>query len=165
MVREWTVVAVAVAALVAGCGMDDRPSPPAEPQPQPGPGEFKADYATSSVFFTRMSAPVRGDTTHGTVRIWYSFNVRDLIAQDSFTVPVGTVSIKETDHDHDGSVDALVVMVKKDAGYDPDNGDWHYELRTPQGVLLQMPPPGKIAACIGCHKDYAQTDYLGGTKM
>lgn len=166
MVKKTTVVVAAVAALVAGCGFGSMPSPQPEPKPpQLGPGEFMADYATNSAFFTRMSAPVKGSTVHSTVRIWYSFNVRDLIAQDSFTVPVGTVSIKETDRDDNGSADALVVMVKKDAGYDPENGDWHYELRTPQGTLLQQPPPGRIAGCINCHKGYSQTDYLGGTKM
>jgi hypothetical protein len=156
MLRKMTVLAAA-AALFSGCGVDA--------EPQPGPGEFKADYATNSLFFTRMSAPVRGASVHGTVRIWYSSNVKDLITQSSFTVPVGTTSVKEADPNNDGTVDTVYVMVKREAGYDSANNDWYYEVRNPQGVLQSSPAPGKIAGCINCHKDLAQTDYLGGTKM
>jgi len=53
---------VSVAAfLVVGCGDEE--------ESQPGPGEYRADFKTSSDFFTNMQASVKGSSPPGTVRI------------------------------------------------------------------------------------------------
>lgn len=130
-----------------------------------GPGDFASDFKTSSSFLTNMTAPVKGTSPHGTVRIWYSSNLKDLLANTTFTAPEGSVSIKEADPDNNGTVDALVVMIKKPAGYDAANGDWYYDVRDTAGTVKSDPAPGKIQACIDCHKKFSGTDYLGGTKM
>jgi hypothetical protein len=149
---------VSVAAfLVAGCGDEE--------EARPGPGEYRADFKTSSDFFTNMQASVKGNSPHGTVRIWYSSNVRELIKKDSFTVPEKTVSIKEVDMDSDGTLDAFAVMVKKAPGYDPENNDWYYEMRDAQGTVMMQPPAGKTAMCIQCHSAAKKLDYLAGTGL
>ncbi|MBK7399605.1 MAG: hypothetical protein IPJ34_25945 [Myxococcales bacterium] len=131
----------------------------------PGPGAFAADYKTSTSFFTAMSAPVKGTSPHGTTRIWYSSNVKDLLSQASFTVPEGTTAIKEFDMNSDGTLDGLAVMIKKPAGYDPAHGDWYYDMRDLAGNVMPDPPAGKVAMCITCHSKYKATDYLAGTKL
>ena len=127
-----------------------------------GPGEYKADYKTSADFFTLQSGSVAGNSPHGTVQMWYSSNMRSLVDQDSFTVPKGTVSIKEFDNDGSPGVDGLAIMIKKEAGYDAENNDWLYEMRGMDGSVMDS---GKLEMCIGCHQNFASKDYLGGTNM
>jgi len=130
-----------------------------------GPGAYKADYRTSSAFFTQMAGRVLGNSPHGTSQIWYSSNIKSLVANTSFDVPVGTTAIKEFDMDGDGNLDGLAVMFKKDAGFDPTHGDWHYEMRGTSGDLMPDPAPGAIPMCVGCHTASAGTDYLAGTEL
>jgi hypothetical protein len=130
-----------------------------------GPGDFAADYKTSSAFFTNMAAPVKGSSPHGTQRTWYSSNIKGLVSQASFTAPEGTVAIKEFDMTGDGTKTGIAVMIKKAPGYDAENGDWYYDMRDTAGKVQADPPAGKIAMCIGCHKGYKATDYLGATTM
>lgn len=156
----------ALCAIAAAACTDDGEAVVADP----GPGAYVADYANNSMFFTNMAAPKMGDSPHKEVQIWYSSNVKELIKQRSFTVPVGTVSIKTANVDGKPGVDAVVVMVKKDAGFDAANGDWHYEMRSPDGAMMNdpmtnQPMAGAIAMCIGCHKAYKAKDYLGGTTL
>lgn len=130
-----------------------------------GPGEFKADFKTSGQFFTLMKDMVMGKSPHGKVQIWYSNDLKDLVGKDTFTAPVGAVSIKPFEM---GEKMGLAVMVKKQAGYDPDNGDWYYEMRMLDGKLMEkdgMAMTGKLAGCIKCHAVFSAKDYLGGTQM
>jgi hypothetical protein len=144
--------------LVACSGDDVDPA-------APGPGEFAADFKTNPEFFTNMSGPVRGTSPHGTQQTWYSSNIELLIEESAFTVPEGTVAIKEFDMMSTGSPDGYAVMVKKPSGYDSANNDWHYEMRMLDGTLMADPPAGKIQVCIDCHSAAAQTDYLAATRM
>ena len=129
------------------------------------PGEFKSDYETSGDFFTLMSGMVEGNSPHGSVQIWYSTNIEDIIGDGSFTAPEGTVSVKPFDEDSDGTLDGYAVMVKMGSDFDPDNNNWHYEMRDAEGALRDDPPPGAIGMCIGCHAAALSTDYLAGTTM
>jgi hypothetical protein len=52
----------------------------------------------------------------------------------------------------------------KQAGSDPANGDWFYEVR--QGTApYDVVDSGAIQMCIDCHMSFAPTDYLGGTAL
>ncbi len=148
---------------VVGCGSDD-------PEPVPGPGAFAKDFATNASFFTNMTAAKLGSSPHKEVQIWYSTNVNGLIEESTFTVPVGTVSIKTANMDGIAGVDAYAVMVKKPAGYDTANGDWHYEMRMPDGTIMNdpmtnQPMSGPIPMCIECHAAAKAKDYLAGTTL
>ncbi|MDP8223934.1 MAG: cytochrome P460 family protein [Candidatus Lernaella stagnicola] len=130
-----------------------------------GPGEFKADYKTSGEFFTMMDGMKMGKSPHGKVQIWYSNDLKDMIGKAKFTAPVGAVSIKPFEM---GVKKGIAVMVKKEAGYDPENGDWYYEMRMPDGKIQEAmgkPMAGKIGMCIKCHAVAAAKDYLAGTQM
>ena len=139
-----------------------------EAQGMKGPGKFMADYEKSGEFFTLMSGMKMGKSPHKKVHIWYSTNLKGLIDKPSFKAPVGSVSIKPFNNDGKPGVDGIAVMIKKEPGYDPENGDWHYEMRTPKGELMKkggMPMAGKIGMCIGCHAAASAKDYLAGTEM
>jgi hypothetical protein len=129
-----------------------------------GPGAFAADFASSSDFFTRMNRLEKGrtDSPHGLVRMYYSANIRPVVDQPEFEVPVGTVAIKQQDRDGDGTIDNVLDMIKQPAGFDSENRDWLYEQRAPDGALQDS---GKTPFCIGCHKGFASTDYLAGTML
>ncbi|MEZ4239113.1 MAG: hypothetical protein R3F59_23765 [Myxococcota bacterium] len=125
-----------------------------------GPGAFAPDYATSGEFFTLMAGPVDAGSVHGTVQIWYSTNVRTQVeAGTPFTAPVGTVAIKEQTN---GAGDAIVVMIKQEAGYDAAHNDWLYEQRDAGGTLGNS---GPLQGCWSCHQGWPDTDYLAGTDL
>ena len=129
-----------------------------------GPGGFDPDYRTSSDFFTQMSGLTIGQEGIK-VQIWYSSNIAPLIGLTGFTVPFGTTAIQEVDNDNDDVVNVIGVMVKMGDGYDPENNNWYYETREPDGTLRSSPPPGRIQSCIECHQDFPETDFLGGTQL
>lgn len=134
-----------------------------------GPGEFVADFETSPQFFTQMTGFVEGLSPHKKVWIWYSKDLEDHVTLEAFTAHEGSVAIKKFDNDGTEGVDGIVVMVRKPAGYDPDNGDWEYQVRSPDGVVVNgqdgNPMQGKIEMCITCHTNFKATGYLGGTKI
>ncbi len=125
-----------------------------------GPGAFDPDYETSSEFFTRIEQPMPSNI-HAMQRTWYSSNLADLPLTGPFTVSEGSVAIK-AEYNADGNNFTTVVMIKREAGYDPDGNDWYYEVRNPDGSQADSPAPGRIALCSGCHKDGAETDFLLG---
>lgn len=74
--------------------------------------------------------------------------------------PEGTIIVKDTFYitksGDRGRRWNITVMRKREAGYDPDNGDWEYVTAGPgKGVRYQ----GKMPLCIECHVD-AERDYV-----
>jgi hypothetical protein len=80
------------------------------------------------------------------------------------TMPVGSVVVKEKWWNEWASQpSAYAAMVKREAGYDPDNGDWEY-------VYVQLDGErrvqrGRINNCIVCHQGAASRDYLYRTYL
>jgi len=149
-------------------GAPAKPNGTPKPEPPgPGPGSFAEDFRESGKFFTNMPERQQGTSPHGWVQIWYSNNIKSLAGKDKFDspVPVGTISIKPYIMEDREGIDGYAVMIKKEKGYDPENGDWHYEMRDVDGKLKEKPPAGKIRMCIECHRNYKETDYLAGTRM
>jgi len=140
---------------------DEPSAPPATGDP--GPGAFDPDYQTSDAFFTRLATPL-ASRIHAQQRTWFSVNIADLPPEGPFTVPEGTVAIK-AEYDADGTNFVTVVMVKREAGYDPDGNDWYYEAREPDGTLASSPTPGPASLCKSCHADGADTDFLLGFNL
>ena len=69
-----------------------------------------------------------------------------------------------------GRLLGYAVMVKQEAGYFPDGGDWMYEMRMLDGSIMDdeesgMPMSGPIAMCAGCHAAASATDYLAATTL
>ncbi len=143
-----------------------------------GPGAFDSKYATSTKFFSNMTATVAGDSDspHRDIQIWYSKNIQSLIGSgDNFdAVPVGTVAVKRyvrTRNNKTGScfpAPGLAVMVKQSAG--GTNNGWKFEIRNSLGV--EVPNCGnELQSCASCHVQATRnfldrkTDYLMGTEI
>jgi Cytochrome P460 len=57
----------------------------------------------------------------------------------------------------------LTVMRKREAGYDPNKGDWEYLVFDGSGKTLQA--SGKLANCQACHTRFEQADYIARTYL
>ena len=56
------------------------------------------------------------------------------------------------------SPELLTVMVKRESGYDAENGDWEYMVLDGSGKSVQA--SGRLPACQGCHTMVKNTDYV-----
>lgn len=91
------------------------------------------------------------------------------LAKSEGDFPVGSVIAKEKVGDTFGINGRLIPldekqrpvggMVKREPGYDPENGDWEYfYFEDPAAVYS-----GRIASCIECHAQARDTDHVFGT--
>jgi hypothetical protein len=73
--------------------------------------------------------------------------------------PVGTTVVKvKWWNEADKHPTAVAAMIKREAGYDPDHGDWEYVYTT----LGEKPETqrGKLESCIQCHRIKKEMDFL-----
>ena len=57
----------------------------------------------------------------------------------------------------------ITVMVKREAGYDPDNQDWFWAMYMPDGSVGEMEGmqmAGRVEMCTACHSAAPGGDYL-----
>ncbi|MGE0174939.1 MAG: hypothetical protein AB7T49_19255 [Oligoflexales bacterium] len=169
MINPLTKLMPFIALIALGCGKKNDKKMPPQMQRQsenldqePGPEMYVPEYETSDEFFTKTSQIYDGGNAHGRVRIWYSKNIESLIEEEMYTVPVGTVSIKQGYFNENDQYQKIVTMIKRAPGYDPENHDWEYEVRGQDGTLQQN---GKLAGCIGCHSHAPETDFLMGSRV
>jgi len=79
--------------------------------------------------------------------------------ESDYPYPVGSVIIKESYSADDGAkgiLKSITIMVKREAGYDPDNGDWEYAMTDEN---LKVSRQGKINMCISCHSVMSDKDF------
>lgn len=134
---------------------------------EPGPGEFDPDFETSEDFFTLMTEPMPGLTVspHGVIQIYYSANLEPLLEAEEFEAPDGSVAIKVQDRDGDDEVDNIMVMIKREAGFDSDTRDWLYEQYSASGNLQTSGGGTLQPFCSGCHNDFPDKGELAGTEL
>jgi hypothetical protein len=79
--------------------------------------------------------------------------------------PAGSMIVKEKHGSLDTTAtpEVLTVMIKRDAGYDPENGDWEYLVLT--GGATKIVEQGKLTRCSGCHKWYKHNDFVTRTYL
>ena len=78
----------------------------------------------------------------------------------SYPFPEGSMVVKESYKDSSGKkgdLSNLTIMVKREMGYDPDNGDWEYIMTNP---ARDVQAQGALGMCINCHKAAADSDYI-----
>jgi hypothetical protein len=72
--------------------------------------------------------------------------------------PEGTAILKRKYSDAAGTVVELYTgMVKRAKGFNPQSGDWEYFTSTADGKITEH---GALTSCMGCHQDYAHSDYV-----
>lgn len=106
--------------------------------------------------------------------------VREVFASTanlSGSIPVGTIVTKNTykrgaDGNKTDEIYVSFAMVKREAGYYPDGGDWEYIMMPNDGAVDYNVHPfgilpdegsssrGKLTSCAGCHSSGAGGDFL-----
>jgi hypothetical protein len=83
----------------------------------------------------------------------------EFISKKNPLFSVNTVIVKEKLPSATKSIpELLTVMVKREAGFDPKNGDWEYFAFNGQGT--QVTSGGKVQHCQECHEDQKSEDYV-----
>lgn len=78
----------------------------------------------------------------------------------------GTVVLKENFAASSGTPDAplsVTMMIKREPGYDPENGDWEYVQFDKNGQVMlrgNAKDPAVNQACASCHINIADRDYI-----
>ena len=78
--------------------------------------------------------------------------------------PVGSMIIKEKLGKPDSTTPELLTgMIKREPGYDPNNGDWEYLVLN--GSASTIVERGKLTRCSSCHSSYKRTDFVTRTYL
>ena len=73
--------------------------------------------------------------------------------------PQGSIIIKEKLPDENATVpELLTVMIKREAGFNPQSGDWEYLVF--DGTATKLEGRGKLESCQSCHAMNKATDYV-----
>lgn len=127
--------------------------------------------ATSPAFATLcVEAAISPDPSlgpHSEHAYWVKVNpVGMSIFLQGDPMPAGSVVVKEkyvrrSQTHSPAQMTALGVMIKREPGYAPENGDWEYAYITLDNTTqFQNVTRGRIATCIDCHANRSETDFL-----
>ena len=124
----------------------------------PADAGIPADYETT---FTKMSESRFVSNGHAAGRwdvdVLANAAAKGPLAADHGEVPVGAKVIQvHYERLGPGGRGPLMMMEKREKGYDPDHGDWRYVVIAGSGELVK---DGPIDGCAGCHDD-APHDHL-----
>jgi hypothetical protein len=95
---------------------------------------------------------------------WVSVYVNEIgvdamISQKAPKFPKGSIIVKEKLDARTSRVPELMtIMLKREEGYDPANGNWEYFVTDGAGTRLEK--PARVESCYSCHRAYLQTDYV-----
>ena len=82
-----------------------------------------------------------------------------MLQEKSPRFPQGSIIVKEKLTDRDSTApELLTAMIKREPGYDPDNGDWEYMALDGAGEEVQA--RGRLESCQACHMMSKHTDYV-----
>ncbi len=165
-----TLLAVIIGSLFVACSDDDDNNVDTEFVAT----QSDLNAATNSI----MTNVTGGGFSHGGTDPEGNDTYRDIFSNrtDLSSLPKGTIIAKKTHARLDGDVkgDLMIAfaMVKREAGYDPDNQDWEWMKMpfdadnnydtNPFGVIPDVSDTenrGKLAGCIGCHNGAPGGDF------
>ena len=74
--------------------------------------------------------------------------------------PKGTVIVKRKfdQSSQNGTPILSTIMIKRDAGYNPEAGDWEFAVVSGDGKNVEA--QGKLGNCMGCHASRRETDFV-----
>lgn len=88
-----------------------------------------------------------------------SIGKSEMMTKKSPKFPQGTIIVKEKLSTSDStSPELLTVMIKREKGFNPENGDWEY--MTVNGQVTEVTAKGKLENCQACHVLEKSTDYV-----
>ena len=103
--------------------------------------------------------------THGGRHVFTYINDVAMSAGMEANLPftVGSFIAKESFDKNSGAVGPVFLMEKREAGYDPDRGDWHYSMIDGGKVKLSGSSQNKgTKFCSDCHVAVQVQDYVYG---
>ena len=127
----------------------------------------KEDYRNTWKMWPGKEAFYKGSHPHGALLTTYvSESAHDAIVNKKGSLPDGAIIIKEN-YMPDKKLGAITVM-KREAGYNPDAGDYFWVKFGGDGSVLtmkkedgsEMALAGKVPGCIGCHSAVKVNDFL-----
>jgi len=149
-----------------------RTSPPRQPRRPQSVEEFARDFwqflhkSTSSyTAWKNVASRPRDvdDAPHGKASKTF---LNSIAADDTATLPYGSILVTENTGSDDDTVTAISVMYRV-RGSDPANHDWFWMQYLPDGTLAKMsaepgakPLAGRVTACIQCHKMVPDDDLV-----
>ncbi len=115
-----------------------------------------ADYQANWTVWPGKGEKYEGTEPHGALLTTY-LNPAAAAALDAMqgAMPAGAIIVKEN-FMPDGMYGAATVMYKAE-GSDPDNHDWWWMKRLPDGTVEFS---GSGGPCAGCHSGVAENDYI-----
>jgi len=159
--RSTLFLVLLLTILLAGCASGSDPNATGV--------ETFADYQS----WTRVnSEPITSDTT-GSLGLAHegTKGIREVYINDTgkavstgsadYPYPAGSIIVKEAftsdGAGNKGALSSITVMVKREAGYDAENGDWEYVNVRPD---LRVRAQGRIGMCIKCHGAAVLDDFV-----
>lgn len=125
----------------------------------------KHDYKSEFIFprwkkLHRLNTkPLESDAHRAWLDIYVNTLAKEPYINKAAQFPIGSIVLKPLHSDPQRSETArLVIMMKMDKGYDPQNGDWWYGVYDETGMEGWY--QGKIKSCIKCHTHAKETDYM-----
>ena len=82
---------------------------------------------------------------------------RAMLTQEKPSFPCGSVIVKEKTATLTSAPELLTIMIKREKGFNPGNGDWEYAVL--DGKASQVQAQGKLANCQTCHQQQKTLDY------
>ena len=93
------------------------------------------------------------------IHVFVSPSGTNAMATGKGTYPFGTVILKQKFLDAGGTnTDFYTGMRKREAGYNPEHGDWEFFTLDRGGLTVTA--RGKIESCMDCHLKYKATDFV-----
>lgn len=88
----------------------------------------------------------------------------EMMTKESPKFPVGSMIVKEKFGSPDSTMpEMLTAMIKREAGYNPDSGDWEFLVL--DGAASKIIEQGKLTRCSGCHRPYQHSDFVTRTYL
>ncbi|MDH3226597.1 MAG: cytochrome P460 family protein [Thermoleophilia bacterium] len=184
---RWLLLAFAVALsvglLLAGCGEDDdgaatneattetapapepEPEPPTEPDPPPPVAEAGLpDYTAGFRDGLKLNAapiPPSAGAPHGETKNVYVNQRREAIAPggtQGYPYPDGSLVVKTGSRGGDEA--AIVAIMRKIAGADPEHGDWQFTEFSRSAASEPYTVLARDSVCWTCHAGATDSDWV-----
>ncbi len=132
-----------VFALAAACSAhQELPAPP------PADPVFGADWAKSYTQVRTCRHSIDHDLNY--VTVWTNATATSSYQKHDKPFPAGSVILKPEYQDDKCTKPAGFTAMRRETGYNPNAGDWHWQKAGADGVVSQ---DGKLDRCIGCHRN------------
>ncbi|HUR47683.1 MAG TPA: cytochrome P460 family protein [Candidatus Saccharimonadales bacterium] len=119
---------------------------------------YRVEWAGSELCARPNSIPHSPHGEHW-IHVFVTPGGTNAMATGKGTYPIGTVILKQKFLDDRGTnTDFYTGMRKREAGYNPQVGDWEFFTLDRGGHMVTA--RGKIESCMDCHTKYKSTDFV-----